>query len=91
MTYTNDPLLPLFVNEVTANLQPLKKLTKLEENNMFALTADQKKFLVDGDNRAKIEYLSAIPNVSSAAVKNTDVFRSITNRMKRRIESNFKL
>ncbi len=90
MTYKNDPLLPIFVNEVNAQLQPLKKLTKEQESQMFSLTADQKKLVAEGDHRAKVEYLSSPPNVASASVKNTDVFRSITNRMKRRIESTFK-
>lgn len=89
MTYTNDPLLPLFMNEVNAQLEPLKRLTKEEENNMFQLTADQKRMIAEGDARAKTEYLSAAPSISSASVKNTDIYRSITNRMKRRVESTF--
>ncbi len=90
MTYNNDPLLPIFVNEVNSQLQPLKKLTKEEESSLFSLTADQKKLVAEGDHRAKVDYLSNPPHISSASVKNTDVFRSITNRMKRRIDANFK-
>ena len=90
MTYNNDPLLPIFVNEVNSQLQPLKKLTKEQETVVFALSADQKKFVAEGDYRAKLEYLSSPPLIASASVKNTDVFRSITNRMKRRFDANFK-
>jgi len=90
MTYINDPLLPIFVNEVNSQLQPLKKLSKEEESNMFALTGDQKKLVAESDYRAKLDYLSNPPNISSASVKNTEIFKSITNRMKRRIDANFK-
>lgn len=90
MTYNNDPLLPIFVNEVNSKLQPLKKLSKEEESLIFALTADQKKLVAESDHRAKVDYLSNPPNIASASVKNADVFKSITNRMKRRIDANFK-
>lgn len=90
MTFNNDPLLPIFINQVNAQLQPLKKLSKEEESALFALSADQKKLVAESDLRAKVDYLSTPPNISSASVKNTDVFRSITNRMKRRIDANFK-
>jgi len=90
MTFNNDPLLPVFVNEVNSQLQPLKKLTKEEESALFALTSDQKKLVAESDYRAKFDYLSSPPNVASASVKSTEVFKSITNRMKRRIDSNFK-
>jgi len=90
MTYTNDPLLPIFVNEINSHLQPLKKLSKEEESALFALTTDQKRLVAESDHRAKIDYLTSPPNVSSASVKSTEVFKSITNRMKRRIDANFK-
>lgn len=89
MTYSNDPLLPMFVNEINSQLQPLKSLSKEEESRLFSLTADQKKLIAEGDARAKTEYLSAPPSIASASVKNTEIYKSITNRMKRRVESNF--
>ena len=89
MTYTNDPLLPIFISEVNSQIQPLKKLTKEEESKLFSLTADQKKLIADGDARAKTEYLSAAPSIASASVKSTEIFKSITSRMKRRVESTF--
>ena len=89
MTYSNDPLLPIFVNEVNSQLQPLKTLSKQEESELFALNADQKKLIAEGDARVKVEFLSAAPSIASASVKNTEIYRSITNRMKRRVETTF--
>mgnify|MGYP000199760738 CR=1 FL=1 len=83
-------MLPIFINQVNSELQPLKSLTKEQESTLFALSADQKKLVAEGDHRAKLEYLSNPPNIASASVKNTDIYKSITNRMKRRIEANFK-
>ena len=90
MTYNNDPILPIFVNEVNSQLQPLKKLSKEEESSLFALSADQKKLVAESDHRVKLDYLSSPPNISSASVKSSEVFKSITNRMKRRIDANLK-
>jgi hypothetical protein len=89
MTYNNDPLLPMFINEINSNLQPLKRLTKEEESHLFSLTADQKKLIAEGDARARTEYLSTPPSIASASVKNTEIYKSITSRMKRRVETNF--
>ena len=89
MTYTNDPLLPIFVNEVNAQLQPLKKLSKQEESALFSLSADQKKLIADGDRRVKTEFLATAPSIASASVKNSDVYKGIVNRMKSRVESTF--
>jgi hypothetical protein len=89
MTYNNDPLLPLFIKEVNSQLLPLKQLSREEENRLFALTADQKKLIAEGDARLKTEYLSAAPSIASASVKSTEIYRSITNRMKRRVETTF--
>ena len=66
MTFTNDPLLPLFISEINSQLQPLKKLTKEEESQMFSLSSDQKKVIAEGDARAKTEFLSAAPSIASA-------------------------
>jgi hypothetical protein len=91
MTYENDPVLPLIQSEIKKKLEPLTKLTPEEENKMFALDSDQKKQVSDNDHRAKIGYLSNPPNIASGSVKNTDVYKNITMRMKRRIESTFQI
>jgi len=57
---------------------------------MFALNGDQRKLVADLDHRAKLEYLSKTPDVASPAVKNSEVYKNIVSRIKRRIESNFK-
>jgi len=56
---------------------------------LFALNADQKKQVIELDHRAKIDFLSQTPNVASPSVKNSEVYRNIIGRMKRRIEANF--
>jgi len=57
---------------------------------MFSLSKDQRKIVIDNDNRAKIDFLSQAPNVSSAGVKNSEVYKNILDRMKSRIDSHFK-
>ena len=89
MTYEGDALLPLFIDEIRRRIDPLKNLSPAEENKLFSLTADQKRQLAESDHRAKIEYLARPPDVSSASVKNTDVYKNIISRMKRRIETSF--
>lgn len=84
MTYKGDILLPMFINEIKARLEPIAKLSKEEENRIFALSEYQKNLLIENDNRAKIEYLVQPPDVASAGVKNTDVYKNIIGRMKRR-------
>lgn len=91
MDYKSDSILPMIQKEIQRQLEPLKNLNPQQENDMFALTPDQRKFLVDQDNRAKIDYLSRSPSVSSGSVKNTDVYKDIVKRMKSRIESNYKV
>jgi hypothetical protein len=74
----------MFVSEIRKRVQPLLNLTKEEENRMFALTSDQRKMVVENDHRSKISYLAKPPEVSSGSVKNTDTYRNILSRMKRR-------
>jgi hypothetical protein len=90
MQYENDPILPLIQAEIKRKLEPLTKLTQDQENKMFALSADQKKQVAENDHRAKLGYLTNPPNITSGSVKNTDVYKNIIGRMKRRIESTFK-
>lgn len=89
MNYENDIVLPYFVNQFSAKSNALKKLTLEEETAMFALSKDQKKFVVDNDKRAKLDYLSQAPNVSSAGVKNSKEYKAIVERMKARMDSYF--
>jgi len=84
MSYEGDVLLPLFLSEIRKRLEPLSKLTKEEEDKMFALTPEQKRMLIENDHRAKIQYLANPPDVSSGTVKNTEAYKNILGRMKRR-------
>lgn len=52
---------------------------------MFSLTKDQRKLIIDNDRRARVDYLSQAPNVSSAGVKNSAVYKNILERMKSRL------
>jgi hypothetical protein len=90
MHYENDPILPLIQAEIKKRLEPLSKLSPEEENRMFALTKDQKRHVAENDQRAKLGYLTNPPNISAGGVKNTEIYKNITMRMKRRIESSFK-
>jgi|LauGreDrversion4_2_1035121.scaffolds.fasta_scaffold409304_1 hypothetical protein len=84
MTYENDPLLPLLKNEIQSRLTPLKTLSPDEENKLFALTKEQKLQVADSDHRLKVDYLSKAPDVTSASVKNTETYKGIVSRMKKR-------
>lgn len=90
MTYEGETLLPMFLNEIQKRIEPLKKLTKEEENKIFGLSNDQKKQLIQNDHQAKVSYLAHPPEVTSASVKNTEAYKNILARMKHRIETNFK-
>jgi hypothetical protein len=84
MAYQGDVLLPILVSEIKARLDSIRQLGKEEENKLFALTNYQRKLLIEEDNRAKIEYLVNPPDVTSAGVKNADMYKTIISRMKRR-------
>jgi hypothetical protein len=90
MQYENDPILPVIQAEIKRRIEPLTKLSQEEENRMFALSSDQKRQVIENDHRAKLSYLTNPPNIASGSVKNTEVYRNIVGRMKRRIESTFK-
>ena len=91
MTYEGDVVLPMLIEEISKRIDPLTSLTKDEESRLFALSKEQKRALIDSDNRAKIQYLTKVPEVSSAAVKNSDSYKHIIARMKGRVESTFKI
>jgi hypothetical protein len=85
MEYRNDKILPMFLDELKMRTTRFHDLTADEENKMFAVSADQRKYLMDSDTRLKNEYLSQAPNVASG-VKNTEVYKNIVARMKSRVD-----
>lgn len=84
MAYSGDALLPLFVNEIKSKIDPLKKLSPSEESKLFSLTSNQRKQIAESDHRYKIDYLARPPEVTSASVKNTENYKNIISRMKKR-------
>lgn len=89
MSYEGDALLPLFISEIKRRIEPLKNLSVTEESKLFSLSPEQRKQIAENDHREKIEYLAKPPEVSSATVKNTETYKHIVTRMKKRIEATF--
>lgn len=69
MTYENDPLMPILVNEVNARTSAFANLTSAEEGKMLSLTADQKRMVGDNDRRAKEEFLKKLPAISNPSIR----------------------
>ena len=90
MAYEGDELLPMLLNEIKLRTEKLKNLTSKEEGIEFGLTNDQKKILINRDHTQKMEYLMKAPELSSASVKNSQLYLGVTERMKARINNNFK-
>mmetsp|Transcript_5456 Transcript_5456/g.5592 ORF Transcript_5456/g.5592 Transcript_5456/m.5592 type:complete len:393 (-) Transcript_5456:115-1293(-) len=85
MEYKNDKVLPLYLNEIESRSAELKNLSAKEENQRFALTGDQRKYLIDLDRAAKNQYLSKEPEVGSA-IKNLESYKGIVDRIKSKIQ-----
>jgi len=90
MKYEGDKLLPLFVEELKIRILPLKNLSPEEENRLFSINEDQKKYLVAADNKAKLDYLNKLPELTTT-IKNSEVYSEIVKRMKSRVESSIKI
>lgn len=86
MQYENDRVLPLFLEELKQLTQPILNLTPEQENKKFSLTNDQKKYLMDLDKRARQDYLTKEPEVSTA-IKNSPTYKTIVERIKAKAES----
>lgn len=85
MEYKGDILLPMFIKEVNLRTAKISSISPEEENTMFALNDSQRKYIIDLDQRAKNDYLSQAPEVSTA-IKNTETYKNIVNRIKSRVE-----
>lgn len=90
MKYEGDKLLPMFLEEFKKRSEPFEKLSQEEENKLFSLSDDQKKYLISLDNTAKVAYLNKVPDLA-ASLKNNEVYAQIVKRMKSRVESSLKL
>ena len=90
MKYEGDKLLPMLVEELNNRISPLKNLSQEEENKLFSINDDQKKYLVATDNKAKTDYLNKHPDLNTS-IKNSEVYSEIVKRMKNRVESSIKV
>jgi len=84
MTYTGDKVIPMYLKEVAKRSENLVKLSPDEENKKFSLTDSQRKYLMETDRMAQNEYLTRLPDISTA-LKNTEVYQNIINRIKSRV------
>lgn len=89
MEYQGDLLLPMYLEELKKNTNDISNLTPQEEDQLFALTSDQRKQVIAMDNRNKAAYLSKKPELA-ASVTNSKVYEGIVRRMKDRVESSIK-
>jgi len=76
MTYEGDPILPMIQSEISSRLTKFQGLSKEEESALLALTADQKKIVVDNDRKLKNEFLGAAPAINHGTVKETAKFKA---------------
>lgn len=86
MTYDNDKIFPMFVEEIQRVSEPLKRLSAEEEDKRYSLSKDQKQYLIELDNRAKKDFLGQAPDVTGS-IKNTEVYKNIVQRIKSRVEN----
>jgi hypothetical protein len=90
MEYKGDKVVPLFTQELKNQSKHLENLTPEEEDKLFSLTKEQRKYVAAIDNRAKVDYLSKVPEVSTI-LKSTEVYENIIKKMKNRVESAIKI
>lgn len=76
MTYEGDRILPMIQEEIAERLTKFQGLSKEEESAMLALSADQKKIVVDNDRKLKNEFLGAAPAINHGTVKMTPKFKA---------------
>lgn len=53
MDYQNDPLLPLILSSIEANVKKITTLSAQEQANLIGLTAEQLKSIKENDVRAR--------------------------------------
>lgn len=62
--------------EIESRLGQFQGLSKEEESKLLALTADQKKIVVENDRKLKNEFLGAAPAINHGTVKETAKFKA---------------
>jgi len=69
MTYENDPLMPILVDEVNNRTAAYASLSAAEESEMLSLTAEQKRLIGENDRRVKEDFLSRAPAINNPGVR----------------------
>jgi hypothetical protein len=78
LTSENDPVLTILNEEISSRTQELKDLTPEEESKMLMLTSTQRQAVAQMDRTAKENYLSSVPHISSAGLKQHEKFLKFT-------------
>jgi hypothetical protein len=69
MTYKNDPLMPILVEEVNNRTAAYANMTPEEESNLLSLDDATKKIIAKNDRVAKEEFLHSAPGINHAGVR----------------------
>jgi len=69
MTYSQDRILPMIEEEMTARLAKFQGLSAEEESKLLALSDSQKRIVAENDRKIKNEFLASPPNISHGTVK----------------------
>jgi len=76
MTYEGDQILPMIQGEIAQRLTKFQGLSKEEESQLLALSANQKTIVVDNDRKLKNEFLGAAPQINHGTVKTTPKYKA---------------
>lgn len=76
MDYQNDPLLPLILSSIEANVKKITTLSAQEQANLIGLTAEQLKSIKENDVRARKEFLESQPKLDNN-LKNIESVKKI--------------
>lgn len=79
MTYENDPVLPIVLKIVRAEVQKFNDLSEEEQLELVALTEAQIKILKDKDEAAKQEYLTNKPKLDQMTMGHETVSKMMEN------------
>lgn len=76
MDYQNDPLLPLILSSIEANVKKITTLSAQEQAKLIGLTAEQLKSIKENDVRARKEFLESQPKLDNN-LKNIESVKKI--------------
>ena len=82
MSYKGDPLMPILTGEIESRVNAYKALNAQEETELLALTADQKKLIVEQDKRDRLAFLHQQPNINNPGVKTNQKYLNYVESLK---------